>query len=213
MRSNRHRYRRESGGLDSKAAPEVYLSSVQSPHEAMVEMIRTRTDGDMDSLMRQIRSEVARLGPGVPIQSLKPVTVLLRSTLDRRRFGTFLLTSFAGLAFVLAAIGIYGLLDFWVGMRRREIALRLVLGASRGAILRLTGWQTARLVLVGCAVGICAAYFSSRWLESLAYGTVARDPRLLATAAFAMLALGIAASSIPLWRAMRVNEAEQLHRS
>jgi putative ABC transport system permease protein len=200
-------------GLDSKVAPEVYLAVAQSPQPAMVEMIRTRTDGDAEPLMRDIRAEVARLGPGVPVQSLKPVTVLLRSTLDRRRFGTFLLVSFAALAFVLAAIGIYGLLEFWVGMRRREIALRLVLGASRGAILRLTGWQTARLVLVGCAIGVCAAYFSSRWLGNLVYGTAAADPRWLAASAFAMIALGALASAIPLWRAVRVNEAEQLHRT
>lgn len=200
-------------GLDSNAAPEIFLPLLQTSKSAMVEMIRMRSDGDAEPLIREIRTLVGRLGPGVPIQSLKPVTVLLEATLERRRFGTMLLTSFAGLAFALAAIGIYGLLDFWVGMRRREIALRLVLGASRGAILRFTGWQTARLVLAGCVAGVCVAYVSSNWLENLAFGTAAKDPRVLGAAVCAILALGGAASAIPLWRAARINESEQLHRS
>jgi len=199
-------------GLDSRVAPEIYMPFAQSPTGAMALMIRARGEGDSDSLARQIRGEVARLGPGVPIQSLHPVTELLASTLDRRRFGTLLLASFAGLALALAAIGIYGLLDFWVGMRRQEIALRLALGASRSAILKLTGWQTARLVLAGCALGVGAAYAASRWMANLVYGISANDASTLAISGFTMLLLGCVASAIPLWRAVRVSEAEQLHR-
>jgi predicted permease len=200
-------------GLDQEVKPEIYLSFAQSPQEAMVLMVRTRPGGESEAMSRLIRREVERLGPNVPILSLRPVTTLLASSLDRRRFGTFLFTAFAGLALVLAAIGIYGLLDFWVGMRRREIALRLALGASRSAILRWTGWQTARLVLVGSMLGLTAAYVSSRWLESLFYGVSAGDFRLLAVAALTVIAIGGVASAIPLWRAVQVVEAEQLHRS
>ena len=176
-------------------------------------MIRTRAAGDSDPMLQQIRGEVARLGPNVPIQSLRPVTALLSSALERRRFGTFLLAAFAGLALALAAIGIYGLLDFWVGMRRREIALRLALGASRRAILKWSGWQTARLVLIGSGLGLAAAYVCSRWLDSVAFGVKASDIGLLAAAALTVILLGAIASAIPLLRAMRVDEAEQLHRS
>ncbi len=134
----------------------------------------------------------------------------LGATLERRRFATALLAVFAALAMILAAVGIHGVLNDWAGSRRREIAIRIALGARRSVILRWAGWHALRLLAAGIALGALGAWAASRWLESQVYGVTTQNPSMLLACAAAVIVLAAFAASVPLWRATRVDPATNL---
>jgi ABC-type antimicrobial peptide transport system permease subunit len=117
---------------------------------------------------------------------------------------------FAGLAMALAAVGIYGLLNYWVRVREDEIAIRMALGAPRPAILRWAGWQALRLSVIGAAIGMLAGWAVLRWLQNLVFG-VTGNFTTLAAAALAVIAIVMMAAAIPIWRATRVDVVDKLH--
>ena len=123
----------------------------------------------------------------LPVESLRPFIETVSASLAQRRFSTLLLALFAALAMALAAVGIYGLINYWVRVREDEIAIRMALGAPRPAILRWAGWQALRLSLIGAAIGMLAGWAVSRWLESLVFGVPARNFTTLAAAALAVI--------------------------
>jgi putative ABC transport system permease protein len=197
-------------GLDTQPEPEIYVPFAQQPSQAMVLMFRTA--GDPETIGPAVRRSIAAIDPNLPIESLRPFTKAIGATLDRRRFSTMLLALFALLAMVLAAVGIYGLLSFWVSAREDDIAIRMALGAQRWAIVRWTGLEALRLALAGVALGALAGWWASRAIESQVFGVPARSPLTIAWAAGAVMALAALASALPVWRATRVNVVERLHR-
>jgi putative ABC transport system permease protein len=154
---------------------------------------------------------MASLDSNVPIQSLHPFEKWLAGPLERRRFTTLLLGIFAVLAMTLASVGIYGVLNYWVGVRRREIAIRLAIGAQRTVILRWAGAHAARLAGLGIALGATGAWAAAGWLRSLVFGVSARNPEMLLGAGAAVVAIAALAASLPLWRATRVDPVHDLH--
>ena len=112
---------------------------------------------------------------------------------------------------ILAAVGIYGLLNYWVRVREDEIAIRMALGAPRPSILRWAGWQALRLSLIGTAIGMLAGWAASRWLENLVFGIAAHNFTTLAAAALAVIAIAMIAAAIPVWRATQVDAMDKLH--
>jgi ABC-type lipoprotein release transport system permease subunit len=197
-------------GLGTEPYPEIYLPFAQSPSEAMVVMIRT--SGDPSLLAPAVRRRVAGIDRNLPMESLRPFMQTVAASLSERRFSTLLLALFAGLAMVLAAVGIYGLLNYWVRVREDEIAIRMALGAPRTVILRWAGWQALRLALTGAAIGMLAGWGASRWLENLVFG-VADNFTALAAAALTVIAVAMMAAAIPVWRATRVDAMDKLHRA
>jgi putative ABC transport system permease protein len=196
-------------GLDSKPDPEFYFAFQQHVSQAMVVMMRTA--GDPVALIPTVRRHVSMLDANVPIQSLRPFETWLSASLERRRFTTLLLAVFAGLAMVLAAVGIYGVLNYWINVRHREIAIRLAIGAPRAAIL---GWGAAhalRLVTAGVVVGALASWGASRWLKSLVFGVSEHNPVIMFAAAAMVLGMAAIAAGFPLWRATRVDVVRNLH--
>jgi len=157
-------------GLDTEPWPTFYYPFSQKLDSAMVVMVRT--SGDPARWMNAARRQVSVLDRNVPIQSLRTVEDWLAATLQHRRFATLLLGLFGALAIVLASVGIYGVLNYWVGARQREIAIRLAVGAPRAAILRWACWHTARLALIGIFVGAIGAWNVARWLESMVFGVM-----------------------------------------
>ena len=155
----------KQNGLDSEPQPEIYQPFAQRPGSARAVLIRTA--GEPESIMPAVRGVVSRLDPNLPIQRLSALERTLDASLSRRRFNTVLLTIFAGLAVVLAAAGIYGLLSYWVSVRQREIAIRLALGAAPSRILRWTGLQALRLAAVGMTIGVAGAWAAAAGLESV----------------------------------------------
>jgi putative ABC transport system permease protein len=197
-------------GLGTEPYPEVYLPVSQSPDRAMVVMIRT--GGDASSLAPAARRRVTAVDRNLPIESLRPFTETVAASLAERRFSTLLLALFAGLAMALAAVGIYGLLNYWVRVREGEIAIRMALGAPRPSIMRWAGWQALRLALTGAAIGTLAGWVVSHGLENLVFG-VSNSLTTLAAAALAVVAVAMIAAAIPVWRATRVDAVDKLHRA
>jgi predicted permease len=196
-------------GLDTRPMPEVYYPFLQRSDSAMVVMIRTT--GEPSALADSVRAEIVSLDRNVPIQSLSPFEKWVGAPLERRRFITLLLAVFAGLAVVLASVGIYGVLSFWVSTRQKEIAIRLALGARRTTILRWAGFHAIRLAVCGMGLGAFGAWAASRWLKSLAFGVSLTDPRTIAAAALGVILVAGLAVTIPLRRAVRVDAGRTLH--
>jgi len=180
----------------------MYFPFTQESTREMSVMVRTA--GDPAALIPAVRRHVAGLDRNLPIRSLVPYDTQLGATLDQRRFSTLLLGIFAALAMILAGVGIYGVLNFQVSVRTREIAIRMALGAPRSRIVRWAGSHAMRLALAGIALGVLGSEGVSRWLASMVYGVSARSPLILLQAALTVVVIAIAASGVPVWRATRV---------
>ncbi|HVT57940.1 MAG TPA: ABC transporter permease [Thermoanaerobaculia bacterium] len=196
-------------GLDTEPLPEIFLPFSQAPSAAMVVMIRT--SGDPASLISAARHRVREIDRNLPIQSLQVFEKSLVATLERRRFSTLLQLLFAALAIILAAVGVFGLLSYWVNLRENEIAIRMALGARGTAILSWVGAQALRLIAAGVALGAISAWAASHWLQSLVFGVSARSPATMAAAALAVIATAGLGAALPTWRATRVDAVRKLH--
>jgi predicted permease len=195
----------KNNGLSSPADPEFYVPWKDGPQGFFrTAHILLRGSGDPAAMTRWIRSETASLDPTIPVN----VELLRRRVgrlAERPKFNAVLLSLFAGLGVLLAAIGIYGVVGFLVAQRTREIGVRMALGASPPAVLRLIASHVARWVLAGALLGLAGAWFSSRILESLLFEVRAHDPWLLGLAVTILLAAAFFAAWIPARRAMRVD--------
>jgi putative ABC transport system permease protein len=196
-------------GLDSPSLPEIDLPVTQRVDAAIVVMIRTK--GNPEAMIATVRQTLASIDANVPIQSLKTADLWLSATLVQRRFTTILLALFAGIAVILAAVGCYGVLNYWVSSRRQEIAIRMAMGAGTVAILRRTGRQTARLGVIGLVVGLTGSWGVSRWLNSLVFGVSTHDPVVICSAALAAFLIVLLSAAVPLWRATQIDPIETLH--
>ena len=156
------------------------------------------------AVARLVRGEVASLDPTLPTQI---------STLDARvenlrvepRFNAALITLFAVIGFVLAVVGVYGVLSFIVSSRTREIGVRMALGAVPGNVLRMVLWRGVRLIMAGLVVGTALAFAVAHLLQELLYGVTAADPRIAAAAVLLLFIAGSLACYIPARRAMKVD--------
>ncbi len=196
-------------GLDADPLPEIYVPFAQKPSEAMVVMMRTASKPE--NIMATVRRRVAKLDPMLPIQSMRPFAEEIGATLDRRRFITLLVGVFALLATALSAVGIYGLISYWVSVREQDIAIRLALGAQRSAILQLVGAHALRLTIAGVAIGVLCAAWASSWIASLLFNTTP-DPAAASVSVAAMGAFCLCVAAVPIFRATRVNVLEKLRR-
>ncbi len=196
-------------GLDSQPIPEVYQPLAQESN--LTRTILIRSAGDPAKLVGTVRRRVLLLDRNLPIQRLGTLEQKLDTGLARRRFSTLLLTLFAGLAMILAAIGIYGLLSYWVASRESEIAIRLALGARRSEIVRLISLHALRLVIVGIAFGALGGWAAGHSLADLVFGIPPRNPATMVAAGLAVVLIALAATAIPAWRAARIDPARRLH--
>jgi len=196
-------------GLDSRPMPEIYQPFAQRSSAACAVMIRTTSDPEQ--VIPQVRRAVAGVDSNLPIQKLGSLEQTLDASLARRRFSTSLLTIFAGLAVMLAMVGIYGLLSYWVSVREHEIGIRFALGARPSAIVRWTSLQAIRLAAIGVAFGALGAWIVARALDDLVFGIPSRSPAAMIVSGLAVLAVAALAAAIPAWRAARVDVVSQLH--
>jgi putative ABC transport system permease protein len=148
--------------------------------------------------------------PDQPVFGVMPMTKLLSDASAERRFSLLLLTLFAGLALLLSAIGIYGVMAYGTTQRRHEIGIRLALGAGTRDVLGLVVGQGMRLVGIGLLIGLTGAWLLSRVLTSQLYGVSARDPLTYVAVALVLGAVALAASYLPARRALRVDPMTSL---
>jgi ABC-type antimicrobial peptide transport system permease subunit len=165
-----------------------------------------RTAGDPLALRTVVEREMRSVDASIPVGHLRTVDEVVAESLARQNFNTLLLTLFAAIALLLAAIGIYGLISYGVEQRMQEIGIRVALGAARGDVLRMIVMQGAKLA----AIGVAAAFGLTRFLASLLYGVKAADPRTLAAVAVAIGLVALAASYIPALRAAAVDPNQAL---
>ena len=194
-------------GLDVESFSEIYVKGT-SP--GMVVMIRAHTS-DPAALVPAARRALESLDRNVPVVSLLPFSSRMAGTLERRRFSTILLEIFAALAVALSSVGIYGILNYWMGMRQKEIAIRMALGAGRSHILRWTGMHIALMAALGISLGAVGCWGTSRLLRNMVFGISAKNPLMLVAAAGVVLAMVALAAGVPVWRATRVDPIRHLH--
>jgi putative ABC transport system permease protein len=184
----------------------AYFPASQIPAYRMDFAIRSKTPGIATAAVGAVHA----FDPGQPVAQVGPMDRLISDSLARQRFGMLLLGSFAALALVLAAVGIYSVLSYGVRHRGREIGIRMALGAQMGDVLRLIVLQGMRPAFVGMGIGVAAALALGRGLSSLVYGVTSTDPMTLAAVAVLLSLVALAACLIPAVRATRVDPLRAL---
>jgi putative ABC transport system permease protein len=195
-------------GLDAEQEPEVFFPYTQHRGGEVSISSRSvvlRTAADPLAALEALRRAVRQVDKDQPIADVATMDQLISSSLSSRRLPMYLLVAFAGLALTLAAVGVYGVLSYWVAQRAREIGIRMALGASRADVLRLVVGQGARLMIWGMAIGLALAFALGRVLSSQLFGITAHDP--VTFLAVTVTLAGVAALScyIPARRATRVD--------
>jgi putative ABC transport system permease protein len=190
-------------GLDLNGIPHIYVPVYQYPGRSL--NIALRTSLPTATLEPQIRREIQSIDPGLPVFDVVSMSEVVDRSLASRRFSADLVSGFAGLALVLASIGIYGLLAYMVGQRSREIGLRMALGARRGDILRLILGKGFALAVVGILAGVVFAASGASAMASLLYGVRPHDPAVFLAVVLLLLAVAVLASYIPARRAAKVD--------
>jgi ABC-type antimicrobial peptide transport system permease subunit len=187
----------------------VYLPYAQSRQFNALQ-VTARTMGEPAALAGALRNLVASLDPGVPLSEVRTMDQVVTSAIERPRMITFLMLTFAGLATVLAAIGLYGVLSYAVSQRVREIGVRVAIGAHPGDVVGLVVGQGVRLYSIGLVIGLAAALGGGRVLSGLLYEIPAADPVSLACAAGLLGTVALLACALPALRATSVPPSEAL---
>jgi putative ABC transport system permease protein len=197
-------------GLDQQTRPEFYLPMAQMPPASWDWIGRTmdivvRTPSPAATTIRELREAVARVAPGVPVYQVGTMEEKISGTLEQSHFDTFLLALFAATALLLASIAVYGVLSYLVTERRREIGIRMALGATRARVVRHVLGQGVRLTTMGLLLGLAGAFWATRLLASMLYGVRPLDPVTLGAVSLILAAVALIASYVPARRASRVD--------
>jgi putative ABC transport system permease protein len=172
-----------------------------------------RTTSDPLGYASAARAVIRALDPNQPVADLQTMESRLATSLASRRFTMLLLGLFAGMALVLALVGLYGLMAYTMNQRRHEMGIRAALGAKPGDLLRLAVGQGLRLATIGVALGLAMAGSLSHLIESQLFEVKTINPALYAGTALLLLAFAALASWVPGWRASRVDPATTLRHS
>jgi len=199
----------KSARVTEKPGPFTYLPYLQDSKLGWLTFY-ARAANDPSPLVASIREEVRRLDRELPISDVKLLRTQIDESLLPQRLITLLSAAFGGLAALLAAIGIYGVLAFSVAQRRQEIGVRMALGAEPSAVRRLILSEVVRFLLLGAAIGLPAAYALGRTVESILYGVRASDPSVFVAGAAVLAAVSLAAAWPSARRAARTNPMEAL---
>jgi putative ABC transport system permease protein len=190
--------------LRQEPAPEMYAPLAQLPLPWASILIRTNTSSP-SALTSAMRAELAKVDPNVPFVRVRLYDEYVARALARPRFNALLLSIFAGVALLLTAIGIYGVMAYSVAQRRQEIGIRMALGAQRSNVLYLIVRSGMQLTAVGVVFGIVAALVLTRLLETLLYGVRPFDPPTLGGVALLLGLIALLACWLPASRASRAN--------
>jgi putative ABC transport system permease protein len=209
-----------NSGLDQRVSYEVYLPVLQHSKHAPVLTLAVRIASDQNdpagraspsALAAAIRDQVQAIDPNETVLAVIKMDERLSNAVAERRFQTLLLGVFAGIALVIATVGIYGVISYAVSRRTHEIGVRMALGAQRSDVLRMVIWQGMRLTLVGVALGLAAALALTRVLRNLLFEVSATDPTTFTLIALFVIGVALIASYIPARRATKVDPLQALH--
>ena len=187
---------------------ETYFFYRQIPSPQMQAIVRLR--GSPQAMVSRIRSAIRGADSSIAIVHVKTMDSLASETLWQRRLWSVLMGVFAGLALMLASMGLYGVMSYLVSLRAREIGIRMALGATRQAVLALVAGHGMRLTLTGVAIGLAGAFAVGRWIRGLLFGVGGVDPATLIGAPLVLLLVALAACAVPALRASRVDPVTAL---
>jgi len=203
-------------GLDSDLKEElraqIYLSCAQMPDDYIVGVpggggtfLALRSALPTEQLVDALRRSSREINSDQAVYNVETMDSVITASLAARRFSMILLASFAGLALLLSSIGIYGVVSYVVGQKTREIGLRMALGASRPAVMRMILGQGGKLAAAGVLVGLVASFALTRLMSAMLFGVSASDPFTFIVVATLLTAVALAACYIPARRAMQVD--------
>jgi putative ABC transport system permease protein len=172
--------------------------------------LTVRTKSDPHNAISAVTEAVHQVAPDIPVTDVLSMEDVIAQSMSPQRFNLLLLTAFAGLALLLAAVGIYGVLSYTVRRRVREIGIRMALGASHSDVLRLVVGDGMKPILIGVAIGLAAALALSRLVASLVFGVRPTDPLTFTVVALLLVAVGIVANTLPAYRATRIEPVRAL---
>jgi putative ABC transport system permease protein len=190
--------------LTADPKPQMYLSYRQAGFFAPRDLV-VKTDVDPATMASTVRKAVWDIDKDQPVSNIRTMEEILAESIARQRFSMLLLAIFAGVALVLAGVGIYGVMSYSVAQRTHEIGIRMALGAQTGAVLKLAVGYGMKLVIVGIVVGLIAAFALTRVMATLLFGVTATDPATFTLISLLLIAVAALASYIPARRATKVN--------
>jgi predicted permease len=192
----------------NRNVPTIYIASAQTPPRSI--NLVARTSGDPANLEADVRRALTAVDPHLPAYQVRTMNDALKERTTGLRFIGGLMAAFGVIALVLAAIGIYSVMAFYVSLRRKEMGLRLALGATPGDVLRMILGQASRLSLIGVVIGTVAAIALARVIEGALMGTATASPLLFATVGLTLFTIATLASFMPAREATKVNPATTL---
>jgi predicted permease len=204
-----------SRGLGEAAQPEFYLPMWQIPSEAWDWIQRgvylvARTPQDAAALGNPVRAVMAHVAPDVPLFNVRTMEERLQLSLGNARFNTLLLSILGGIGLVLAAVGIYGVIAYFVGRRTQEIGVRMALGATKSKVISLIVTQAMVPISIGLVAGIAASFAATRLLSAQLFGVRPNDPLTFLIVAIILGLVGVLASVVPARRAAGVDPTKAL---
>ena len=202
-------------GLREAVRPQIYFAGAQAPAAFWNAMQRSmfilaRTTGDPRAMTKQLQAAVGRVDPTLPMFDIRTMDERISASLATGKFNTMLLTALGAIGLLLAAVGIYGVVAYFVTQRTGEIGLRMALGATPSRVLRLVVGQGMQPVVLGIVVGVALAGAASRLLASLVFGVGTRDPVTFVAVPAVLAVVAMAASVVPARRAIRVEPTKAL---
>ena len=194
--------------LITEPPPAVYFPHPDLTYELMTLVIRT--DGDPAAIAPAVQREIRTIDPNQPVSDVRTMNQVMADWVSRSRFNTLLLGLFAALATLLSAVGIFGVMNYSVALRTREIGLRLAIGAQPRQVLLLILGQGFWLTLIGIGFGLAAAFALTRLLSGLLFGVAAVDLTTFATISALLIVVSLLACYLPARRAMRIDPLRAL---
>jgi putative ABC transport system permease protein len=188
-------------GLENRTRPEITKPMVDFTQLTLA----VRGAGDPEALISSVKSQIWSADRNLPVFEVRTMEQILDEDTSQRKFQSFVMTAFAGLALVLASIGLFGVLSSLVSQRTQEIGIRMALGAQKRDVLGLVLSEGLRMAALGVIIGVAAGMALSRFLASLFFGVSPAHPATYLQVALLMIAIALVASLLPAWRAARVN--------
>ena len=190
-------------GRDSEVKPEVYFPYMQVPASSMSLVVRTTSDPL--NAVAAVKGQIQTIDRDLPIDDSKTMQQLLEESVSGRRFNMLLLTLFAGVALILALVGIYGVMSYTVTQRTHEIGVRVAIGAQPRDVFRMVMGQGMLLAIIGVACGLVGAFALTRLMTSMLFGVEPNDPATFVTIALVLIGVALVACYIPGRRATKVD--------
>jgi putative ABC transport system permease protein len=190
-------------GLDIDPKPEMYVPFAQSAYSTAIYVVRSNQDAQV--LLAAIRREIQAIDPAVPLANVRSFENLIADSVAPRRLSVVLLGVFAGVAVLLAGVGIYGVMSFLVVQRTHELGVRMALGAQRGDVLKLVLIRSLKLISAGTIIGLIIAVMSTHTLRAMLYSVSAFDAVTFVLVTVLLGGIALAASFLPAMRATRAD--------